>query len=126
MADKLDRIFELHMRFNKNYAPAGSQQRRDLGRVCTAISQETAELHELAGWKWWGAPPPPFDIGKAKEELADIMHFVVQAAITLRMSPEEFLAQFERKSNINVERQKRYDGLKAAEDIQGLFEGEDA
>jgi dimeric dUTPase (all-alpha-NTP-PPase superfamily) len=74
--------------------------------LCVAIMHEAAELDRLTNWKWWKRSTKQFDQQEAREELVDIVHFVLQAAIELGMTPEEIMAQYMSKSNVNVERQR--------------------
>ena len=83
------------------------------GRVsslCTAIIQEAAELQNTTGWKWWKknnkSTARHFNEAHAREELADIFHFAVQAAIVLGMEPADLVAEYERKAAVNVRRQR--------------------
>ena len=43
---------------------------------------------------------------KPREELIDIWHFVVQASLELNLTPEDILKEYERKNEINRQRQK--------------------
>lgn len=74
--------------------------------LCVAIMHETAELDRLTNWKWWKRNTKQFEEHEAREELIDIIHFVIQAAIELGMTPEEIMKQYMSKSNVNVERQR--------------------
>ena len=105
--DRLDAIFEMQrglaaMMSPERY-PADAQWRVSV--LCTAIIHEAVELQRLTNWKWWKTPVS-FDHAKAREELADIWHFVVQASIELGMSPDDILAEYKRKNEINQERQR--------------------
>jgi len=78
------------------------------GRVaalCTAIIHESIELQRTTNWKWW-KKPTKFNEVEAREELIDIWHFVVQASIELKLSPDDILGEYKRKNEINRERQK--------------------
>ena len=43
---------------------------------------------------------------EAREELIDIWHFVVQASLELNLTPDDILKEYERKNEINRQRQK--------------------
>jgi len=78
------------------------------GRVaalCTAIIHEAIELQRTTNWKWW-KKPTKFNEAEAREELIDIWHFVVQASIELKLSPDDILGEYKRKNEINRERQR--------------------
>ena len=105
--DKLDEIFKMQRDFasmaSLDRYPDGAEER--ISALCTAIIHETTELQRTTSWKWWKTPTA-FDRGQAVEELVDICHFVIQAAIELDLSPEELLREYKRKNAINRKRQE--------------------
>ena len=98
----MQRAFHRHVRADDRY-PGTTPAR--VSALCTAIIQEAAELQAVTDWKWW-KKAPSFDAPHAKEELIDVLHFVIQAAIELGMSPEDVAAEYRRKTEINKQRQK--------------------
>ena len=107
MEDKLESIFELQK---------GLADMMDLDRypkdvegkisaLCTAIIHEAVELQRTTNWKWWKTPTA-FNEVEAKEELIDIWHFLIQASIELNLSPEDILKEYQRKNEINRQREK--------------------
>jgi len=107
MEDKLESIFELQK---------GLADMMDLDRypkdvegkisaLCTAIMHEAVELQRTTNWKWWKTPTA-FNEAEAKEELIDIWHFLIQASIELNLSPEDILKEYQRKNEINRQREK--------------------
>ncbi|SVD23124.1 uncharacterized protein METZ01_LOCUS375978, partial [marine metagenome] len=56
-------------------------------------------------WKWWKIPTA-FNEVEAREELIDIWHFMVQASLELNLTPDDILKEYERKNEINRQRQK--------------------
>jgi dimeric dUTPase (all-alpha-NTP-PPase superfamily) len=104
--DMLEEIFKMQ----KEYAsmldlkrfPDRKEERISL--LCTAIIHEACELQRLCNYKWW-KKPEPFDEAKAKEELIDIMHFVIHTAIELGMDAKELFDIYTKKNLINRERQ---------------------
>ena len=73
--------------------------------LCTAIMHEAVELQRTTNWKWWKTPTA-FNEVEAKEELIDIWHFLIQASIELNLSPEDILKEYQRKNEINRQREK--------------------
>ena len=73
--------------------------------LCTAIVHEAIELQRTTNWKWWKTPTK-FNEAEAREELIDIWHFVVQASLELKLTPDEILKEYKRKNDINRDRQK--------------------
>ena len=43
---------------------------------------------------------------EAREELIDIWHFMVQASLELNLTPDDILKEYERKNEINRQRQE--------------------
>lgn len=109
MTDSLETIFtkqkELdEMVLKRDRFPQTKSEQID--KQCTAIIHETVELQRETNWKWW-KQPEPLDERKAKEELIDILHFVISAAINLGMTHEQVLFEYLRKNQINKQRQER-------------------
>ncbi|HXV65708.1 MAG TPA: dUTPase [Nitrosopumilaceae archaeon] len=107
MKDKLDSIFELqkgleNMMDLKRY-PNDVEGR--IAALCTAIIHEAIELQRTTNWKWW-KKPTEFNEAEAKEELIDIWHFVIQASLELKLSPDDILNEYKRKNEINRDRQR--------------------
>ena len=107
MEDKLDSIFAMQKSLanmmNLDRYPKDTEEK--ISVLCTAIIHEAVELQRTTNWKWWKTPTA-FNEAEAREELIDIWHFVVQASLELNLSPEDILQEYERKNQINRERQK--------------------
>jgi dimeric dUTPase (all-alpha-NTP-PPase superfamily) len=107
MEDKLDSIFALQKglenMMNLDRYPKDTEEK--VSALCTAIMHEAVELQRTTNWKWWKTPTA-FDEAEAREELIDIWHFVVQASLELNLTPEDILKEYERKNEINRQRQK--------------------
>jgi dimeric dUTPase (all-alpha-NTP-PPase superfamily) len=81
--------------------PKKTEQR--ISALMTAIIHEAIELQDLTSWKWW-KKPSGFEIKMAQTELIDILHFVIQAALELEMTPQKMLEVYMNKNCINRER----------------------
>ena len=107
MEDKLDSIFSLQKgladMMNLDRYPKDTEDK--VSALCTAIMHEAVELQRLTNWKWWKTPTE-FNEKEAREELIDIWHFVIQASLELNLTPEEILEEYQRKNEINRQRQK--------------------
>ena len=107
MEDKLESIFELQKgladMMNLDRYPKDVEGK--ISALCTAIMHEAVELQRTTNWKWWKTPTA-FNEAEAKEELIDIWHFVIQASIELNLSPEDILKEYQRKNEINRQREK--------------------
>ena len=107
MQDRLDSIFSMQKgladMMNLDRYPKDTEGK--VSALCTAIMHEAVELQRTTNWKWWKTPTA-FDEGEAREELIDIWHFVIQASIELSLTPDDILKEYERKNEINRQRQK--------------------
>jgi len=107
MEDRLDSIFSLQkgltnmMDLDRYPKDTGDK----VSALCTAIIHEAVELQRLTNWKWWKTPTE-FNEKEAREELIDIWHFVVQASLELNLTPDDILKEYEKKNEINRQRQK--------------------
>jgi len=107
MEDKLDSIFSLQKgltdMMNLGRYPKDTEGK--VSALCTAIIHEAVELQRTTNWKWWKMPTT-FNEVEAREELIDIWHFIVQASLELNLTPDDILKEYERKNEINRQRQK--------------------
>ena len=107
MEDKLNSIFTMQKgledMMNLDRYPKDTEGK--VSALCTAIMHEAVELQRTTNWKWWKTPTA-FTEAEAREELIDIWHFVVQASLELNLTPDDILKEYERKNEINRQRQK--------------------
>ena len=107
MEDRLDSIFSMQKgladMMNLDRYPKDTEGK--VSALCTAIMHEAVELQRTTNWKWWKIPTE-FNEAEAREELIDIWHFVVQASLELNLTPDDILKEYERKNEINRQRQK--------------------
>ena len=107
MEDRLDSIFSLQKgladMMNLDRYPKDTEGK--VSALCTAIIHEAVELQRLTNWKWWKTPTE-FNEKEAKEELIDIWHFVIQASLELNLTPDDILKEYQRKNEINRQREK--------------------
>ena len=107
MEDKLEEIFSLQKglteMMNLDRYPNDIEGR--VASLCTAMIHEAVELQRTTNWKWW-KKPTEFNQAEAKEELIDIWHFLIQASLELELTPDDILKEYQRKNEINRQRQK--------------------
>ena len=107
MEDRLDSIFSMQKglseMMNLDRYPKDTEGK--VSALCTAIIHEAVELQRTTNWKWW-KKPTAFNEAEAREELIDIWHFFVQASLELNLTPDDILKEYERKNEINRQRQK--------------------
>jgi len=106
MEDKLDEIFSLQKSYeemmNLDRYPEDVEEK--VSALCTAIIHEAVELQRTTNWKWW-KKSVPFNQADAREELVDIWHFLIQVSIELGLTPDDILKEYQRKNEINRQRQ---------------------
>tara|TARA_Y100000310_G_scaffold321420_1_gene379018 strand:+ start:220 stop:552 length:333 start_codon:yes stop_codon:yes gene_type:complete len=107
MEDKLEEIFSLQngltKMMNLDRYPDNVEGR--VASLCTAMIHEAVELQRTTNWKWW-KKPTEFNKMEAREELVDIWHFLIQASLELGLTPDDILKEYQRKNEINRQRQK--------------------
>ena len=107
MEDKLEEIFSLQKglteMMNLDRYPDDVESR--VASLCTAMIHEAVELQRTTNWKWW-KKPTKFNQAEAREELVDIWHFLIQASLELDLTPDDILKEYQRKNEINRQRQK--------------------
>ena len=107
MTDKLDEIFTLQKNFERmmNLDRYPKDTEAKLSALCIAMMHEVVELQRTANWKGW-KQPTSFNQSEAREELIDIWHFLIQASMELGLTPDDILKEYQRKNEINRQRQK--------------------
>ena len=105
--DMLEKIFEEQKKLVEYLEVDRYPKKTDerVSALMTAIVHEAIELQDLTGWKWWKRPSG-FEIELAQTELIDILHFVIQAAMELQMTPQKVLEEYMNKNYINRERKR--------------------
>jgi dimeric dUTPase (all-alpha-NTP-PPase superfamily) len=106
--DVLETIFKLQIKLARITTTTRYPELKEerISVLATAMIHEAIELQRLTNWKWW-KKPSKFDDARAKEEVIDLWHFLVQTSIELGMTPKEILEQYLRKNQINKERQEK-------------------
>ena len=107
MEDKLEEIFSLQKGLTKmmNLDRYPNDVEGRVAALCTAIIHEAVELQRTTNWKWW-KKPTEFNQAEAREEMIDIWHFLIQASLELGLTPDDILKEYQRKNEINRQRQK--------------------
>ncbi|MFN3622222.1 MAG: dUTPase, partial [Nitrososphaerales archaeon] len=105
MVNVLEEIFRLQKEYMSSFSferyPKSLEER--ISALCTAIIHEAAELQDLTSWKWWKTFKG-FEVERAKEEIVDILHFLVQACIEMNLSPNDILNLYRAKNYVNRKR----------------------
>jgi|SRR5215467_6604299 dimeric dUTPase (all-alpha-NTP-PPase superfamily) len=105
--DTLETIFKLQgelatLLASERYPRIKEEQ---ISALATAIVHEAVEIQRLTNWKWW-KKPMEFDEVQAREEVIDLWHFLIQMSLELGMTPKDILKEYQKKHQVNIERQK--------------------
>lgn len=105
--DKLEKIFEMQGALDGFIAKS-----RDLDfapdewvqKKCLALISEVSELLAEVNFKWW-KNPKELDYAAIKEEMVDILHFLVGMSINVGMTAQEMFDIYYAKNKENYDRQ---------------------
>lgn len=98
----LKEIWEQQEKFNKDI------DKDDINNIrvfCLAAMVELSEMLQETPWKPW-KKNQEFNKVLAKEELIDVMHFIVNLALCLGMTYDEFDFMFMEKNKVNFRRRE--------------------
>lgn len=107
--DKLEHIFELQAKFDQALI-----EKRNLGHIkpeewiqkeVLAIVSELGELLNEVNFKWW-KNPKEIDYSAVKEELVDILHFLISMCIKAGMTADDLYQAYLVKNQENFARQE--------------------
>lgn len=107
--DKLNEIFELQASLNEEIVQKRGLEGIDrdewLQKLTLATLSELAELIEGANFKWW-KEKREVDESYLKDEVVDIVHFVVSMALRCGMTADELYERYTAKHRENLARQR--------------------
>ncbi|MCL2599541.1 MAG: dUTPase [Firmicutes bacterium] len=121
--DKLDKIFEkqdqldAHIAKTKGIALDKFTMQEWLQKKAMALVEEATEVASETGYKWWKLDKP-LDLDAIKEELVDVLHFVLSMSLTLGMMSQQLFALYCAKKEENI---KRQDGKSTKSGYQGTL-----
>lgn len=115
--DKLEKIFEMQGALDKyiadnrnlNFTPEEWVQKK-----CHAMISEISELLAEVNFKWW-KNPKELDYKAIKEEMVDILHFLVGMGINVGMTAQEMFDIYYEKNKENYDRQNGLSAKKGYE-----------
>ena len=113
--DKLDKIFEMQKALDGYIA-----ENRSLNftvdewvqKKCLAMISEISELLCEVNFKWW-KNKKEIDVKAVKEEMVDILHFLVGMCINAGMTADEMFEIYYNKNKENFDRQNGLSQKKA-------------
>lgn len=106
--DKLEHIFEMQSAFDNKVV---TERRLSydfstwMQKEVLAIISELAELLNEVNFKWW-KNPKKVDTNAVKEELVDILHFLISACIKAGFSADDIYLAYLEKNRENFLRQE--------------------
>ena len=105
--DKLDVIFDMQDKLNAFIRESRGLQYSSqewIQKQTLAMLSEMAELIAEVNFKWW-KNPKEIDERAVKEEIVDILHFLVSMALSAGMSAKEMFEIYLDKNEENFKRQ---------------------
>jgi dimeric dUTPase (all-alpha-NTP-PPase superfamily) len=105
--DKLEHIFELQEKLDRRVVE-GRGLDYDLQtwiqKESVALMVELAEVLEESHYKWW-KNPEEIQMDALKEELTDVLHFLISMCLKTGMDAEELHRRYAAKNEENLRRQ---------------------
>ena len=106
--DKLDEIFAMQAALNDDIVNTRGLPEYDMQtwiqKLTLATISELSELIAEVNFKWW-KNEKPVDVDNVREEIVDIVHFVVSMALRSGMSADELYDRYMAKNKENFDRQ---------------------
>jgi dimeric dUTPase (all-alpha-NTP-PPase superfamily) len=105
--DMLYKIFEKQKQLqrNLNTYPEEFDEQYIKDHIFAAIVELTEILNETP-WKPW-KKQQELNSQRYKEEIADLLHFVINLCIVARIEPEQLYDLYMDKNKVNIERKQR-------------------
>jgi dimeric dUTPase (all-alpha-NTP-PPase superfamily) len=105
--DKLEQIFELQAKLDRRVAEGRGLDydlRTWIEKESVALMVELAEVLEEAHYKWW-KNPEEIQMDSLKDELVDVLHFLISMCLKTGMDAEELRRRYVAKNEENIRRQ---------------------
>ena len=106
--DKLDEIFAMQAALNDDIVNTRGLPEYDMStwiqKLTLATMSELSELIAEVNFKWW-KNEKPVNVDNVRDEIVDIVHFVVSMALRSGMSAEELYDRYMAKNKENFDRQ---------------------
>lgn len=107
--DKLEQIFERQAAFDQQLTQTrpetrGFSREEWIQKETLAMMDELGELINEVNYKWW-KNPQPVDEQRVKEELVDVLHFLVSMCLKMDMDAQELCRRYLAKNQENFDRQ---------------------
>lgn len=106
--DKLDEIFEMQAKLNDDIVTTRGLPEYDMQtwmqKLTLATLSELSELIAEVNFKWW-KNEKPVNTDNVRDEIVDIVHFVVSMALRSGMSADELYDRYMAKNKENFDRQ---------------------
>lgn len=75
--------------------------------MLNSASQEIGEvIQTMKNWKSWKSTEMPTDVNHFKEEMIDVLHFLIEAMILSGFTPDEMYELYFKKNEVNHFRQE--------------------
>lgn len=106
--DKLDKIFYMQKSFQEELIKKRHLEHITmeewLQKQTLAIVAELAEVLDESNYRWWKAKKP-LNEAQIKEEIIDVLHFVLSMCVAAGMDSDEIFSVYMAKNKENFDRQ---------------------
>jgi dimeric dUTPase (all-alpha-NTP-PPase superfamily) len=106
--DKLDEIFTMQAALNDDIVNTRGLPQYDMQtwiqKLTLATISELSELIDEVNFKWW-KNEKEINVDNVRDEIVDIVHFVVSMALRSGMSAQELYDRYMAKNKENFDRQ---------------------
>ncbi|MDR0855029.1 MAG: dUTPase [Christensenellaceae bacterium] len=112
--DRLTKIFELQKMLDGDICGKRNVEKTREEWVKAELLALFSELNEVlseVNFKWW-KNPKEVNWDNVKDEIIDVLHFLVSLSLKTGMDESEFFARYEKKNEVNFARQRDIEGYK--------------
>ncbi|MDD4342998.1 MAG: dUTPase [Eubacteriales bacterium] len=106
--DKLDKIFEMQSFLDEKIARERNlkfSKEEWIQKEVLAMISELSEVLDEVNFKWWKNKKEIND-DQLKEEIVDLLHFLISMSLKAGMSAEEIFSIYMKKNEENIKRQE--------------------
>lgn len=106
--DKLDKIFKLQKELDDKIIKERNinfTKEEWVKNEVLAIMSELAEILDEVNYKWW-KNPKEINEEALKEEVIDVIHFVISLSLKIGLSSNELFQVYLEKNKVNIKRQE--------------------
>lgn len=104
MKDMLTQLFQMQKVIIEKVPHGLREESIPFLEAILGLQQELVEFTDLVSWKKWRRNKWDEDKAKAKDEIVDLWHYLLELTILCGFSPEEMVERFKSKHEVNLQR----------------------